>query len=194
MYILTFAELEALASLGLTGFLTFNRTGIAGHEAELAEECLVVGVNLNKCAGDTETKCFSLAFVAATVKVDMNVVLLCNFESCEGLLNDELKNRRGEIHFEGALVDSDGAVTLFEDYTSHGGFAAAYCIYCFHVVRLFHFVDINDFGILCLVGMVGTIVNVHVFDEATTQTVLGEHTLHNANEEGMDSGLDVLVE
>lgn len=60
-------------------------------------------------------------------------------------------------------------------------------------LRLFQFIDVNDFGILSLVGVVGTVVHVHVFDKATAKTVLGKHTFHNAHEQGVDAGFDVFV-
>lgn len=42
--------------------------------------------------------------------------------------------------------------------------------------------------------MVGTIVHVHVLDQHTAHAVLGKHTLHDLDEEGVHAGLDVLVE
>jgi hypothetical protein len=59
---------------------------------------------------------------------------------------------------------------------------------------LLNSVDVNHLGVLSLVGMVCTIVNVEVLDELTTETVFGEHALHNAKEEGVHTGLEVLVE
>ena len=129
--------MEALACFGLTGFLAFYGARVAGHEAGAAESSLVVGVNFNQSASDAEAKCFGLAFEAATVEVDLDVVFFNDVESGEGLLHDELKNRRGEVHFQGTVVDGDGAVTFFEDYASHGGFTTAYCIYCFHTFDYF---------------------------------------------------------
>lgn len=43
-------------------------------------------------------------------------------------------------------------------------------------------------------GVSRTVVDVHVLDEATAETVFGEHSLHNADEEGVHTGLEVLVE
>ena len=43
-------------------------------------------------------------------------------------------------------------------------------------------------------GVVGTIVDVHVFDDCTAETVFGEHTLDNAEVEGVLAGFDVLVQ
>lgn len=42
--------------------------------------------------------------------------------------------------------------------------------------------------------MLRTVVNVHVFDDATSETVLGEHAFYNLCEQGVEAGLDVLVE
>lgn len=191
---LTFAELEALASLGTTGFLTLDGTGVASHEAVLAQQSLVLGVDFHESASDGEAECFSLTLVATTIEIYVDVVFLGDFEERQGLLNDKLKNRRGEVYFQGAFVDGDGAVTFLEDNTSHSGFAATYCIYCFHIFRLFHFVDVNDFGVLSLMGMLRTVVHVHVLDEATAKTVLGEHAFHHMNKQGVNAGLEVLVE
>jgi hypothetical protein len=58
----------------------------------------------------------------------MYVVLLGCVKSGKGLLNDELKNRRREINFEGALVDSDDAGAFFKDYAGDGGLTTANCI------------------------------------------------------------------
>ena len=99
--VLTLAELEALASLGLTGLFAFHGAGVAGHEAVLAQQSLVVGVNLNESAGDSEAQSFGLAFVAAAVEVYVHVVLFSNVEKAQGLFNDELKNRRGKYTSRG---------------------------------------------------------------------------------------------
>ena len=46
--ILTLAELEFATCLGLTGFLTLNRAGIAGQEAFCTESLLVSGLILTR--------------------------------------------------------------------------------------------------------------------------------------------------
>ena len=43
-------------------------------------------------------------------------------------------------------------------------------------------------------GVVGTIVNVHVFNDGTAHAVFGKHTFHHFCEEGVVAGFDVLVE
>ena len=193
-YRLTFRELEALAGLGLTGFLALDSARVAGHEAVLAQYALVLGVDLHQCAGDSQTQGLGLAGVAAAVEVDVDVILLGDAKGGEGLLYDVLKNRIGEVNVQGALVDSDVAVAFLDDDAGYGGLAAAYCINCFHVFRLFQFVDVNNFGVLSLVVVLGTVVDVHVLDETASQTVLGQHTLHNVNVQGVHAFFDVLVE
>ena len=42
--------------------------------------------------------------------------------------------------------------------------------------------------------MRGPVVNVHVFDQTTTDTVFGKHTFEHAEEEGVHAGFEVLVE
>ena len=108
--ILTFAELEALACFGLTRLFAFHSAGVTGHEAVFAQDSLVIGIDFHQSAGDSETEGLGLTFVAAAVEVHVDVVFFNDVENRKGLLNDELKNRRGEIHFEGAVVDGDGAV------------------------------------------------------------------------------------
>lgn len=130
--VLTFRELEAFASLWTTRFLTLNGTRVASHETMFAEQSLVFGVNSDESASDTETKSFGLAFVAATVESDNDVVFFGYVEGCEGLLNDILQNRGREVYVEGAVIDGDCTVTFFEDYASHSGFTATYGVDCFH--------------------------------------------------------------
>ena len=125
---LTLGELEALASLGTTGLLTFNDARVAGHEAFDAECVLVLGVDLDEGAGDGETESLGLTFVTATVKVDLDVILLGCFESAEGLLHDILKDGRGEVNIERTFVDGDLTVSFFNDHASYGCFTAANCI------------------------------------------------------------------
>lgn len=55
-------------------------------------------------------------------------------------------------------------------------------------------VDVNHLGVLGLVGMVGTVVDVEVLEKLTSETVFGEHTLDNAEVEGVHARLEVLVE
>ena len=124
----------------------------------------------------------------------MDVILLYDVKLSKGLLNDVLEDSGREINLKGTLVDSDCAVAFFEDYASDSCFTATYCINCFHCLRLFKVIDVENYGVLGLVGMVGTVVYVHVLDDAASETVLGEHALHHMDEQGVHTGLEVLVE
>ncbi len=42
--------------------------------------------------------------------------------------------------------------------------------------------------------MLGTIVNVHVANDLAAETIFGKHTFYNLDEQGVVTGLDVLVE
>ena len=109
---LTLGELEALACFGTARLLTFNNARVAGHEAFGAESLLVVGVNLDKGAGDSQTQSFGLTFVTATVEVGFDVEVAFDAESFQRLEHDVLQNRRGEILVESAVVDGDFAVAF----------------------------------------------------------------------------------
>lgn len=43
-------------------------------------------------------------------------------------------------------------------------------------------------------GVIGSVVHVHVLNDATAETVFGKHTFHHMDEEGVHTGLEVLVE
>ena len=43
-------------------------------------------------------------------------------------------------------------------------------------------------------GMLGTIVNVHILDNGTAKAVFGEHSFYNLDEQGVVASLEVLVE
>ena len=130
---LTLGELEALACFGTSRFLTFNNARVAGHEAFGTEGFLILGVDFNQCAGNGETESLGLAFVTAAVEVYTDVVFFNNVEGLEGLGDDVLENRRGEILVECTVVDSDFAVAFGNDNAGDGCFTTAYCIYCFHI-------------------------------------------------------------
>lgn len=58
---------------------------------------------------------------------------------------------------------------------------------------LFNGVDVENAGVLGFVGMLGAVVDVHVLDDGTAETVLGKHAFHHFDEEGVIAGLEVLV-
>ena len=147
---LTFGELEAFAGFGLTGFLTLYGTRVASHEAFSTKSGLVFSINLYESTRNGETECLSLPLITATVDMSIDIVFVGNFKSIEGLLNDILKNRRGEIDVNGTLVDNNVTVALCEINSGYGCLTAANCIHFFHLLLLFQFVDIDYFGIVSL--------------------------------------------
>ena len=54
-------------------------------------------------------------------------------------------------------------------------------------------VDVEHFDVLALEGMLGAVEYVQVLDELAAQTVLGEHAFHDAQVQGVHTGLEVLV-
>ena len=166
---LTLRELEAFASLGLTGFLTLYGARVAGHEALCTESGLILGIDFHESAGDGETESLGLAFVTAAVDVSVDIVLLSTLKSVEGLLNDVLKNRRGEIDVKGTLVDNNVTVALSEINSGYGCLTAANCIHFFHLLLLFQFVDIDYFEIAYLMAVLRTIVYVKIAELLGTE-------------------------
>ena len=90
--ILTLAELEATACLRLTRLLTLNLTSVACEEALYLESLLVLSVNLNECASDSEAESLALTCETATVEVYLDVIFLFHTEQEQRLLNNVLQN------------------------------------------------------------------------------------------------------
>ena len=128
---LTLRELEVLASLGLTGLLTFYLTSIASHEAFCFKRSLIFRIDFYERTSDSEAECLSLALEAATVEVNFDIVFLSNTKFIQWLLNDELKDRRREILSDVTLVDSDRAVTFAYENASYCSFTSSECVYYF---------------------------------------------------------------
>ena len=90
MKLLTLRELEAATSLWLAWLLTFNSTCITCDEAFSTECLLVFFINFHKCTGDSEAESLTLACVAATSEVCLDVILFSNTKEIEWLLHHEL--------------------------------------------------------------------------------------------------------
>ena len=73
---------------------------------------LVVGIDFYQCAGDSQTQSLGLTFVAATVEIDTDVILLVDVESRKRLTHDVLKDGRGEIYIKRTMVDDDLSVAF----------------------------------------------------------------------------------
>lgn len=65
--------------------------GVACHEAFGAESSLVLRIDFDECACDSQTESFCLTFVTAAVKIDFDVVFFCYIKLVKGLLNDVLQ-------------------------------------------------------------------------------------------------------
>ena len=88
----------------------------------------MLSIDLYECACNCETNGTSLAIEATTLEVHLDIVLLGNTYFVERLLNDELKDRRGEIRLEFLTVDCDVTSTSLNINAGYGGLAAANCI------------------------------------------------------------------
>ena len=121
-----------LTCFGLTRLLTLNLTGVTCQETFGLQNGLGLFIDLDESAGDSKTECLSLAFVAAAVEINLDIVLLSNTEFVQWLLNDELKDGRREILFKRALVDSDLTITFTYENASYCSFASSECINYFH--------------------------------------------------------------
>lgn len=101
---LTFAELEATASLGTSRLFTFNGTGITCHEAFSTKSLLVVGIDFHECAGNGEAEGLALSGETTTAEVNLDVVLFSHVEECEGLLYNVLQDGRGKYSVRSLLL------------------------------------------------------------------------------------------
>jgi hypothetical protein len=90
--LLTLRELEATTSLWTTWLLTLNLTRVASEEAVILEVLLILSVNLNECASDSEAESLALTCETATVEVSLDVILLSYFKKLQRLLNNILQD------------------------------------------------------------------------------------------------------
>ena len=188
----TFAELEALACLGLAGFLALHYASVAGHKAFGAESRLYFRIVLYKCAGYGKTKSFGLAFVAAAVKIHFDVEATLGVKCLQRLFYYILKNGRREINIKRAFVDGDVARSFSEVNPCYRSFTTAYGIDYFHL--LFQFIDVDRFGIHVLVGMLSAVVDVKIVELLCAKFGLGQHSLYHLDKQGVLAGFDGLFE
>ena len=73
-------------------FLTLNSTGIACEEAFVLQCLLVIGIDLNQCAGDCKTQSLALSGVTTAVKIYLNVIFAFNTQELQRLLYNILQN------------------------------------------------------------------------------------------------------
>ena len=123
--ILTLTELEATTSLGLTGLLTLNGTGVASHEAFSTKSLLVISIDFHECTGNSEAKCLALTSETTTTEGYLNVVLFSNVQKSKGLLYNKLQDGRGKILSEISLVNGNFTCTFGYVDTGDGALTTA---------------------------------------------------------------------
>ena len=92
LQLLTFTELESTTSFRLSRFLTFNRTGIASHEAFSTESSFIFSIDFHQSASNCKTQCLRLSGETATAEIYFDVVLFSNTQLVQRLFNYILKN------------------------------------------------------------------------------------------------------
>jgi len=122
---LTLAELEATTCLWTSGLLSLDLAAVACHKAFGTECLLVLSVNLDQGACDSQAESLRLTGVATAIEVHVDVVLLGHVEQRERLLHDELEYGAGEVLCQVALVDGNLASTFADIYAGNGALAAA---------------------------------------------------------------------
>ena len=121
---LTFAELELLTGTGLSGFLALDHTRVAAHQALGLQGGTILGVDLAQGAADGETQGLGLAVDAATVEVDLDVVLAEGLGQHERLFNHIVEDARREVLLVVALVHRNVATAGLHVDTGHGSLSS----------------------------------------------------------------------
>ena len=140
---LTFTELESLTSFRTSRFLTFNSTRVTSNETFCTKSGFVFRIDLNQCASDSQASCLRLSFEATSIEVDLDIILFCNVQLCERLLNNELKDCRRKVISQITFVDSNLSCTFAYEYASNCCLTSSYCIYYFNCDYLYEFISIN---------------------------------------------------
>lgn len=135
--LLTLAELEAFACLGLTGFLTFNHTAVAAQQAFDLKSGTIFDVVLTQSACNSHAQCLSLTGNAATVEVGFDIPFAFCISHLECLADDVLQRAGGEIFFVIAVVDGDFTSAGSHIDAGYGGLSSTYCIdnFCHLILR-----------------------------------------------------------
>src|ERR1700730_8662782 len=108
---LALRELEAFAGAGLTGFFSLLHPRVASKQTFAFQSTAKLGVGLNECARDGETRCSGLAGNAAATGINEKIVGVDHLRRLQWLKHDVLQRNTREIIFEIATVDIDLAAT-----------------------------------------------------------------------------------
>ena len=108
-----------------TDLLTLDFTGVAGHEASLAQLGLEAFVVLDQGAGDAEADRTGLAGDAAAGDGDLDVELVGALGQFERLAHDHARGLATEELVQGLAVDFDRTAALAQEHAGGGGLATA---------------------------------------------------------------------
>src|SRR5690606_19349121 len=169
------AELLAATCLVETDFLTFHFTGIASNEASALEFRLQGLVVVDESASNAVTHCAGLTAFAATVHVDVEIKRFEVVGESQGLTHDHAAGFAGKVFINRLAVDDDVARTFLHEHTRDRSLAAAGAIVPItdHDLSL----DIQRFGLLSGVRMLGASINLEFLGHGVTQRTLGQHAL-----------------
>ena len=109
---LTFAELEASACTGLTGFLSLDLASVSGKETVgLENRAVSLSIHFAKSAGYCKTESLCLTFDSAAIEVCLDVERSEGIGNIQGLANDVTEGVLFEILVHCTAVDGDVAFT-----------------------------------------------------------------------------------
>src|SRR5690606_25413496 len=133
---LTLRELLATARLVEADLLTFDFTGIAGHEAGVRQRGLQFSVVLDQGTGDAVTDSASLAGLAATMNIHHDVEGGAVLGQFQRLTHDHAAGFAREELIQRLAVHDDLAGTGLQEHASDGGLATTGAVV---VVRSCHY-------------------------------------------------------
>jgi len=118
--LLTFAELVAPSGFFTTGFLAFDDSRVAAQQSGGFEGRAEIGVDFEKGAGYSQFGSFGLAFDPPAGCVDLDVVLIGEFDRLQRKLDLVLKVYEREILFVVLIVDDDLTVAFTQENACYG--------------------------------------------------------------------------
>ena len=131
---LTFAELEAFASLGLAGFLALDHTGVAHEETFFLQSRTVLDVVLAECAGDSHAQSLSLAGDSTAIEIGLDIPFAFSVGNLQGLVDDVLQRASGEIFLIVSFVNNNLAGAGGHIDAGNGAFSSTNGVDYFHIV------------------------------------------------------------
>jgi len=104
---LTLGELEAFAGTGATWLLSFTHPRITGQKTVNLESGAIFGIEIQKSAGNGETKSPCLSLKSTTRGLGLDVVVLDGMKSLKWFEYGILLRDRGKIIVKVAAINSD---------------------------------------------------------------------------------------